>query len=178
MKPRVISINTSKKRGTMKLPVEKAEFRIDHGIVSDAHAGPGIRQVSLMAKESVENFQKDRPQVKIKLRNGIFGENMTTEGVVLHKLKVGQRLKIQEVVLEVSKIGKECPTQCFIGRYIGDCIFPREGIFAIVVKEGEMTPESEMEIEECEGGKSVEDPQHVCTDCDCDKLVQIKLKKI
>lgn len=145
MNARIVSINTSRKRGTIKLPVEKAELKVEHGLVGDAHAAPGIKQVSLLAKESIERFQK-KPQIKVKLKEGIFGENITTEGIELHKLAVGTKLKINDTLLEVSKIGKECIVPCFIGKTIGDCIMPKEGIFAKVIVGGEIKPEYRIEI--------------------------------
>ncbi|MBR9676493.1 MOSC domain-containing protein [Candidatus Woesearchaeota archaeon] len=116
-----------------KIPVKKATLKVNHGIVGDAHAAPGDRQVSLLAKESHDKFQ---PYVEKCLRNGIFGENITTNGVLLTNLKIGDELIIKDVVLEVSKIGKECHAPCDIGKSVGRCIMPEEGIFAKVTKPG------------------------------------------
>ncbi|MBU1198784.1 MAG: MOSC domain-containing protein [Nanoarchaeota archaeon] len=136
---KVLSINISEKKGTSKSPVKEAILKIDHGLVGDAHAASGIRQVSLLAKESHEKMGK-HPAIKACLKNGLFGENITTKGIILHKLPIGTKLKIRGVVLEVSKIGKECHAPCEIMRKAGVCIMPIEGIFAIVKKEGKIKP--------------------------------------
>lgn len=131
---KVVSINVSAQKGVAKTPVEKIELIENHGIVGDAHAAPGERQVSLLAKESVEAFKKSG--VKACLNDGSFGENMTTEGIELHTLNIGTRLVIDSVILEISKIGKECHTHCAIRRSVGDCIMPKQGVFAKVIKGG------------------------------------------
>jgi MOSC domain-containing protein YiiM len=132
---KVVSINISKKKGVAKIPIDSGYFKINVGLVGDAHSGPGNRQVSLLAKESIERFEKLK---KVCIKRGVFGENLTTEGIELHNLKIGTRLKINKVVLEVSKIGKECHDFCSIGKKAGDCIMPKEGIFAKVIEEGEI----------------------------------------
>jgi MOSC domain-containing protein YiiM len=111
----------------------------DLGLEDDAHAGPGIRQVSLLALESIRAQQGcKKVQAKgIELAPGDFGENVTTAGLVLHTMPLGTRLRIgATVVLEISKIGKECHGHCAIYHQTGDCIMPREGVFAVVVTEG------------------------------------------
>lgn len=132
---KVVSVNTSEKKGTSKNPVEEAELKIDHGLIGDAHAGPGLRQVSLLAVESYEKL-KNSGYKKICLEHGTFGENITTEGVTLYEIPLGIQLKIGEVILEVSKIGKECFTPCEIKKKTGICVLPLEGIFAVVKKGG------------------------------------------
>ena len=132
---RVVSVNVSEKRGTPKTPVESIELVKDWGIKGDAHGGSGDRQVSLLAKESYERFERSGAS-KLCLKHGAFGENIVTEGIELHKLKIGTQLKIDDVLLEVTKIGKECHAPCHIAKTIGDCIMPREGIFARVISEG------------------------------------------
>ncbi len=133
----------SSKKSVSKEPVKEIRLRKDHGIVGDAHAGPGIRQVSLIAKESHDRFQ---PMTDVCLKNGIFGENITTEGIALIELPVGTRLKINDCILEVSKIGKECHAPCAIGKEVGNCIMPKEGIFAIVIEEGVIQENDEISI--------------------------------
>jgi cyclic pyranopterin phosphate synthase len=133
----LLSINTSEKKGRQKRPVEQAEFRVDHGIVGDAHAEGGIRQVSLLAKESHEAYQ---PKTDVKLKDGIFGENLTTRGIDLLKLKIGDQLHMDKVTLEISKIGKECHTPCAISARVGECIMPKECVFAIVKTGGVLRP--------------------------------------
>ena len=107
------------------------------GLKGDAHAGFAHRQVSLLADESID---KMRALGLEDLRPGAFGENLTTEGLDLISLQVGQRLRIgEEVVLEVSQIGKECVDRCAIYYQAGDCVMPREGIFARVIKGGRVS---------------------------------------
>ena len=146
MKAKIIAVNISEKKGTVKKNVGKGFFRKDYGLVGDAHAGPGIRQVSLLANESHEKMKKN-PDLRHCLKFGDFGENLTTEGIVLHKLKIGTKLKIGDVLLEISKIGKECHYQCAIRKKIGRCIMPTEGIFAIVLSEGEIKVNDDIELQ-------------------------------
>ena len=126
----VCSINVSTEKGVVKTPLESAILVTDHGITGDAHAGPGIKQVSMLADESID---KMRAQTADKLHPGDFAENITTRGLVLHGLPIGTRFTIGKAVLEVSKIGKECHHGCAIQQKVGTCIMPLEGIFATVV---------------------------------------------
>lgn len=135
MNPKIVAVNISKKKHIPKKNIEKGEFKVNHGLVGDAHAAPGIRQVSLLAKESYDKFEKTNFK-KICLKKGIFAENLTTQGIVLHKLKIGTKLKINNVILEISKIGKECHTICTIAKEVGSCIMPKEGVFAKVLESG------------------------------------------
>ena len=139
---RVISVNISEKKGTIKTPVERIELKIDHGIVGDAHAGNWHRQVSLLAEESLEKMQAKIPSLK----PGDFAENIMTEGIDLHHLPIGTILKIGECELEVTQIGKECHKGCEIRNITGECIMPTEGIFAIVKKKGFIHPGNEIEV--------------------------------
>ena len=134
---RVESINISENKGTVKNSISKAMFKENFGIVGDAHAGPGIRQVSLLSKESVDAFKKN-PNLKVCIKEGSFGENITTSGIDYSKIKIGDKLRINDVVLQISKIGKECHTKCAIGESTGDCIMPKQGVFAIVSSSGEV----------------------------------------
>jgi len=138
----IIAINVNKERGPKK-GIQQAEFVVDHGIKGDYHAGPGIRQVSLLAQESYDSFKYH----KLCLKHGAFGENIVTKGIVLHKLAVGTRLRCGDVQLVVSKIGKECHAPCIIAKTTGDCIMPREGIFATVKKGGLLRPGMIIELE-------------------------------
>lgn len=159
----IVSINQSQKTGTRKKPVEAAGFAEGLGMEGDAHSGLiENRQVSLLAIEEIEEANlklaeklrekarqggppvvgEGRPPVLgvarlTSLAPGDFAENITTRGIVLHELPLGTRLEIGDVVLEVSKIGKECHTACEIRALVGDCVMPRKGIFARVVKGGE-----------------------------------------
>ncbi|MCL0096886.1 MOSC domain-containing protein [Thermodesulfovibrionales bacterium] len=133
---RVVSINISKRKRIPKTPVASGLFGVNEGLIGDAHSGPGARQVSLMAKESIDRFNTDITLKKLCAKKGMFGENLTTEGIKLHKLKIGTKLKINDVILEISQIGKECHTRCAIYHQIGECIMPREGVFARVIQSG------------------------------------------
>jgi len=129
---KILAVCMSEKKGTPKKNVKKAELKVDHGVVGDAHAGPGIRQVSLLAKESIDMIRKKG----IKLGCGGFAENLTTSGMELTSLPIGTKLKAGEAVLEVTKIGKECKKPCAIMRRYGECILPSQGIFAKVLTAG------------------------------------------
>ena len=122
----------SERKGTQKHEVPEIRLKIDHGIVGDAHAGNWHRQVSLLAQESVEKMKAVFPDIPV----GAFAENILTEGLTLYTLPVGTRLRVGEVLLEVTQIGKECHAHCAIRQQVGDCVMPREGIFTIVLEEG------------------------------------------
>jgi MOSC domain-containing protein YiiM len=136
---KVFAINFSRKKGTAKTSIERVNLIEDFGLEGDAHAGSGKRQVSLLAIESIRK-QAECPKAKsesLSLGPGDFAENITTEGVDLAQLNIGDSLRIgKQVVLEISKIGKECHKYCAIYQKVGDCIMPREGIFAKVSRGG------------------------------------------
>lgn len=149
-KGKIFSINTSKGKGTCKKHVFEAKLLKDFGLEGDAHGGFGDKQVSLLALESIKK-QDECPKVKSKditLKPGDFAENITTEGLEFTQLNIGDRLKVsKKVVLEISKIGKECHRYCAVYYKTGDCIMPREGLFAKVLKEGVIKVGDEIEIE-------------------------------
>lgn len=137
-KGKIVSINCSKIKGVAKSPVLEAVLIEGFGLEGDAHAGDAIKQVSLLALESIKK-QDACPKVKpgAGLKPGDFAENITTEGIKLVELKAGDKLKVGDgIVLEISKIGKDCHKYCAIYYKLGDCIMPREGIFAKVLKGG------------------------------------------
>ena len=138
----IIAVCVSAAKGERKTPVDKAVLRENHGIVGDAHAGDWHRQVSLLAKESIDKMRK----LGLDVDNGDFAENLTTRGVNLPALPIGTRLTIGETLLEVTQIGKECHTRCAIYYQAGDCVMPKEGIFAEVLSGGEITPGSELHV--------------------------------
>jgi MOSC domain-containing protein YiiM len=138
----VKAVNVSDAKGVIKKPVDSAVFLANFGIEGDAHGGPGKRQVSLLAQESV-NKMIERTG-KADLSEGVFAENITTEGLELHTLPVGAELKIGETLQRVSQIGKECHRGCAIMKQVGQCIMPREGIFTEVVKGGIIRPGDEI----------------------------------
>ncbi len=128
----VVAVCISERKGTQKHEVPDIQLKINHGIVGDAHAGNWHRQVSLLGQESVEKMKAVFPDIPV----GAFAENILTEGLILYTLPVGTRLQVGEVLLEVTQIGKECHAHCAIRQQVGDCVMPREGIFAIVLEEG------------------------------------------
>ena len=128
----VVAVCISEQKETQKHEVPEIQLKIDHGIVGDAHAGNWHRQVSLLAQESVEKMKAVFPDIPV----GAFAENILTEGLTLFTLPVGTRLRVGEVLLEVTQIGKECHAHCAIRQQVGDCVMPREGIFTIVLEEG------------------------------------------
>ena len=136
MSAKVIAVCISENKGERKTPVESVELRVNHGIVGDAHAGEWHRQVSLLAAESIEKMRK----MGLDVDSGDFAENITTEGIDLPALPVGTRLAVGETLLEVTQIGKECHTRCAIYHQAGDCVMPKEGIFARVITGGVVRP--------------------------------------
>jgi len=131
----VVSVNISKEKGTIKVPVGKIEVD-GFGVQDDAHAGLWHRQVSLLAKESIEKFEKTLGR---KVAYGEFAENITTSGMLLYQAKPLDQFKIGTVILEVTQIGKECHgTSCAIFNEVGKCIMPAEGIFARVIRPGKI----------------------------------------
>ena len=139
----VLAVNRSEKKGEIKVPIAKGYFAVDSGLQGDAHAGDWHRQVSLLGYES---FEKIRQLGVTDLEPGVFAENLTTEGIELFTLPVGTRLQIGEVLLEVTQIGKECHLGCAIREKTGDCVMPREGIFAKVLAPGWIVPGDLIEI--------------------------------
>jgi molybdenum cofactor synthesis domain-containing protein len=133
--PKVISVNISEKKGTIKHPVEEITIT-ETGVMEDAHAGDWHRQVSLLAIESVEKFSKE---AKRKINFGEFAENITTQGIELPKCHIFDRFQISDTELELTQIGKECHgTTCAIFREVGNCVMPKEGIFCRVLKTGKI----------------------------------------
>ena len=140
----VLSINISEKKGTPKTTITEGTLIEDFGFAGDAHAGKWHRQVSLLAKESIEKAKGMRTDG---LCHGMFAENITTEGIVLHTLPVGTKLKIgEEAIIEISQIGKECHDGCAIRQLVGQCIMPKEGVFARVLRGGVVKAGDEIEV--------------------------------
>ena len=129
----VVSVNISEKKGTIKVPVPQIELN-ELGVANDAHAGNWHRQVSLLADESVQRFTHAAGR---KINYGEFAENITTKGLELVNTHPLDRLTIGDVELEITQIGKECHgTSCAIFKEVGNCVMPKEGIFARVLKNG------------------------------------------
>ncbi len=140
---KVLAVCISERKGTMKHPVSEVLLRAGHGIEGDAHAGPWHRQVSLLATESVEPMRAVLPE----LPAGTFAENILIEGLELKTLPIGTRLRVGGALLEVTQIGKECHKDCAIRQQIGDCVMPREGIFARVLMGGAVRPGDPVTVE-------------------------------
>lgn len=140
----VVAISISKKKGIPKTNVQSAKLIENFGIEGDVHAGNWHRQVSFLALESIDKMrEKGLPN----LRPGAFAENITTEFLELPNLEVGTRIKIgKNAILEITQIGKECHSKCAIFFKVGDCVMPREGIFAKVIRGGEIFVGDEIEI--------------------------------
>jgi MOSC domain-containing protein YiiM len=130
---RLVSVNISTQKGTVKHPVAEGTLILNHGLEGDAHAGDWHRQVSLLA---VESIRKMEAKGATGLVAGIFAENLTVEGIDLPSLPVGTRIAAGDAILEVTQIGKECHGHCEIYALVGDCVMPREGIFTRVVRAG------------------------------------------
>ena len=142
---RIISVNVSKKKGTKKKSIgdDSANVLLNFGIENDAHAGDWHRQVSFLADESIQKVR----DAGIEVESGSFAENFTTVGVNLKNIPMGTILKLgDEVEVEISQIGKVCHTKCAIYHLMGDCIFPHEGIFAVVRKPGKVSAGSKITL--------------------------------
>ncbi len=140
---KVLSINISEKKGTPKTKINPGVLIEDFGFEGDAHAGKWHRQVSLLAKESIE---KSKGLPTDGLCHGVFAENITTQGIELFTIPVGTQLKVGECILEITQIGKECHEGCAIQKLVGKCIMPREGIFAKVIKGGKVFEGDSIEV--------------------------------
>jgi MOSC domain-containing protein YiiM len=129
----IVSVNIGTEKGKKKHGVGTCLLREGHGIEGDAHAGMEIRQVSLLARESIDKIRS----LGMEVGPGDFAENLTTSGIILHTLPLGTRLHVGEkVLLELTQIGKVCHDRCAIFKTVGDCVMPREGIFARVITGG------------------------------------------
>jgi MOSC domain-containing protein YiiM len=147
---KVIAVCTSPEKGTAKHNREKAEFVAEHGLKGDAHAGNWHRQVSLLSYQKIEDFRAKGANVE----DGAFGENLVVDGIDFRSLPVGTVLNCGEVVLEMTQIGKECHSHCAIFKQMGDCIMPREGVFAKVIHGGYISVGDEMRLSDHEGNSS------------------------
>lgn len=149
-KGKIIALCISEARGTVKHAVPEVKLIKDFGIEGDAHAGHWHRQVSLLSAEQVANFNERIVESKAGIEpaiSGTFGENILVSGIDLRNLPVGTLLKAGEVVLKLSQIGKECHSHCQIFQRVGDCIMPREGVFATVEHAGSLKPGMEITVE-------------------------------
>ncbi len=138
---KVLSVNVSEKKGTVKNPVESIKLT-EIGVVGDAHSGKWHRQVSLLATESIAKFSEEAGRT---IKFGEFAENITTEGLLLHECKPLDRFRNESLELEVTQIGKKCHgDNCSIFREVGNCVMPKEGIFARVIRNSELKAGDEL----------------------------------
>ena len=141
---KIVTVAVSKKKGTRKEIVDEALLVQDHGLEGDAHAGPWHRQVSFLAAESIEKVQDQGLDVTF----GDFAENIASSGVDWLGIPVGTRFRLGDTaLLEITQIGKECHNKCAIYYLAGDCIMPKEGIFARVLKGGKIRPGDTIHME-------------------------------
>ncbi len=140
----IIAVCTSTKKGTKKRDIKEGFIKEDYGLVGDAHAGSdGHRQVSLLALASIDKIRRLGAEVG----PGDFAENLTTEGLELFSLPIGTQLSIgQDVILEVTQIGKECHDRCAIFKLVGTCVMPTEGVFTRVLKGGTVKAGDELRV--------------------------------
>ena len=144
---KVIAVCTSDRKGIQKHDVNTAHFSVEWGIDGDAHAGKWHRQISLLSADKIEAFNARGANVI----PGAFGENLVVEGFDFRALPVGTLLRCNDVLLEMTQIGKECHSHCEIYKKMGECIMPREGVFARVIEPGSISVGDEMSIEKREG---------------------------
>ncbi|MFO7819124.1 MAG: MOSC domain-containing protein [Halanaerobacter sp.] len=138
----VIAICRSEEKGEAKVEIKEGYLKEEHGLEGDAHAGDWHRQISLLGAEDIDSMREQGLDLEV----GAFGENIVTKGLELYDLPIGSQLKLgDEILLEVTQIGKECHDRCEIYHQVGDCIMPRRGIFAKVLEGGKL--ESGLEIE-------------------------------
>lgn len=139
---KVVAVCISEKRGTQKKNIQEGNFIENFGIENDAHAGNWHRQVSLLSYEKIEEFNNKGANVI----DGAFGENLVVEGIEFTKLSIGAILRCNDVILEITQIGKECHNHCEIYKKMGDCIMPRNGVFAKVIVGGKIRCGDEMKV--------------------------------
>ena len=143
IKGKINAVSVSKERGTRKYNVPTVELKVDFGMTGDAHGGDWHRQISLLAVESIDKMTAKGVEVTA----GDFAENITTEGIDLQGLSVGSKLRLgSDAEIEVTQFGKKCHQACEILKLAGDCIMPREGIFAKVTKPGQIKPGDTIEV--------------------------------
>lgn len=144
MKGIIKAVCISEKKGTAKTDRREAVLIENYGLEHDAHAGNWHRQVSLLSYEQVEKFRKRGAQVA----DGAFGENLLVSGIDFKTLPIGTKISCHNVELEITQIGKKCHSECEIFHQIGDCIMPREGVFAVVKRGGRICTGDEMVVKE------------------------------
>jgi len=139
---KVLAVCISEKKGTQKKNVGSAVFVEDWGLEGDAHAGKWHRQVSLLSYNKVEEFNKRGANVG----DGAFGENLVVKGINLKDINIGDKLKCNDVILEITQKGKECHSHCEIYKKMGECIMPTNGVFAVVNNGGIIEEGDEIDV--------------------------------
>lgn len=142
MPARIVAVCVSRNKGERKTPVDAVELRVNHGIVGDAHAGEWHRQISLLGQESIDKMRR----LGLAVDAGDFAENITTRGIDLPALPVGMKVSVGEALIEITQIGKECHSRCSIYHQAGDCVMPKEGVFARVLHGGVVRPEDAVKV--------------------------------
>jgi len=138
----VKAVCISEKKGTAKVNINSGRFIENFGLEKDAHAGNWHRQISLLSYERVEEFRARGANVS----DGAFGENLLVEGFDFKSYPIGTKFQCNDVILEITQIGKQCHSECEIFRQVGDCIMPREGVFAVVLHAGEIKVGDDMYV--------------------------------
>ncbi len=133
----IVSINLSEEKGTVKIPQRDGRLIAERGLEGDAHADGSNRQLSLLARESIERLENESGII---LENGVFAENLTTKGISLHDIPIGTKLCAGPCLLEVTQIGKECHNDCVIKHRVGKCVMPQEGVFCKILRGGTLKP--------------------------------------
>ena len=141
---KILAVCISEKKGTLKKAVPFGTMIKDFGLENDAHAGKWHRQISLLAVEAVQRFSA---KYKIDVLAGAFGENLLVEGIDLKNLPIGTKLKCNDIILEITQIGKKCHLGCNIQKQTGECIMPNEGVFAVVLNGGTVKVNDTITIE-------------------------------
>ena len=139
---KIMAICISEKRGTQKKSIKKAGLIKDFGINGDAHAGKWHRQVSLLSYETIEEFKSRGADII----DGAFGENLVVKGINLKDINIGDKLKCNDVILEITQKGKECHSHCEIYKKMGECIMPTNGVFAVVNNGGIIEEGDEIDV--------------------------------
>lgn len=139
---KVLAICISEKKGTLKNEINEAKFIEDFGIENDAHAGKWHRQVSLLSYETIEEFKSRGADII----DGAFGENLVVKGINLKDINIGDKLKCNDVILEITQKGKECHSHCEIYKKMGECIMPTNGVFAVVNNGGIIEEGDEIDV--------------------------------
>lgn len=139
---KIIALNTSERKGTQKQATNSVNLIANHGIEGDAHAGNWHRQVSFLGQECITKFNQQGAEVK----PGAFGENIIVDGIDFTTLPIGTKVACNQTEMEITQIGKECHDRCQIYFKMGDCIMPRNGVFAKVIRGGKISVGDTVEI--------------------------------